>query len=150
MIRRPPRSTRTDTLLPYTTLFRSTIIASLTLDGDVRARFGIDPSLARLVRRGDTIRVSPTSGSPAIATSIIAVDPVVDPVTRLASVFARISASAEIAPVEPLNGEITISSNNSALRIPQIALLDDGGQKFFYTVIQGTHKRVDVNLVSND
>src|SRR3546814_6279883 len=25
MIRRPPRSTRTDTLLPYTTLFRSTL-----------------------------------------------------------------------------------------------------------------------------
>src|SRR3546814_7141752 len=54
---------------------------------------------------------SDLSGSPAIATSIIAVDPVVDPVTRLASVFARISASAEIAPGEPLKGEITISSN---------------------------------------
>src|SRR3546814_13733530 len=27
MIRRPPRSTRTDTLFPYTTLFRSTVIA---------------------------------------------------------------------------------------------------------------------------
>src|SRR3546814_11541856 len=26
MIRRPPRSTRTDTLFPYTTLFRSTLI----------------------------------------------------------------------------------------------------------------------------
>src|SRR3546814_17012614 len=29
MIRRPPRSTRTDTLFPYTTLFRSGILASL-------------------------------------------------------------------------------------------------------------------------
>src|SRR3546814_1202669 len=28
MIRRPPRSTRTDTLLPYTTLFRSIVSAS--------------------------------------------------------------------------------------------------------------------------
>src|SRR3546814_7944998 len=28
MIRRPPRSTRTDTLFPYTTLFRSPIISS--------------------------------------------------------------------------------------------------------------------------
>src|SRR3546814_1904049 len=27
MIRRPPRATRTDTLLPYTTLFRSTAVA---------------------------------------------------------------------------------------------------------------------------
>src|SRR3546814_18298541 len=28
MIRRPPRSTRTDTLFPYTTLFRSDVITS--------------------------------------------------------------------------------------------------------------------------
>src|SRR3546814_9551473 len=37
MIRRPPRSTRTDTLFPYTTLFRSTDArgykASMTYDG---------------------------------------------------------------------------------------------------------------------
>src|SRR3546814_9721032 len=32
MIRRPPRSTRTDTLFPYTTLFRSAIVA-FTLAG---------------------------------------------------------------------------------------------------------------------
>src|SRR3546814_2593832 len=31
MIRRPPRSTRTDTLFPYTTLFRSTRAADLPL-----------------------------------------------------------------------------------------------------------------------
>src|SRR3546814_1084274 len=35
MIRRPPRSTRTDTLLPYTTLFRSQPVA-----GDVAYLFG--------------------------------------------------------------------------------------------------------------
>src|SRR3546814_5447771 len=32
MIRRPPRSTRTDTLFPYTTLFRS-LLAAMLLDG---------------------------------------------------------------------------------------------------------------------
>src|SRR3546814_17683047 len=31
MIRRPPRSTRTDTLFPYTTLFRSTRISVVNL-----------------------------------------------------------------------------------------------------------------------
>src|SRR3546814_13319801 len=37
MLRRPPRSTRTDTLLPYTTLFRSvgiTDAASATISGN--------------------------------------------------------------------------------------------------------------------
>src|SRR3546814_19288120 len=36
MIRRPPRSTRTDTLFPYTTLFRSVLAARLaTAEGRV-------------------------------------------------------------------------------------------------------------------
>src|SRR3546814_11979159 len=32
MIRRPPRSTRTDTLFPYTTLFRSELVLVAVLD----------------------------------------------------------------------------------------------------------------------
>src|SRR3546814_14700539 len=36
MIRRPPRSTRTDTLFPYTTLFRSTGPAAGGLDAERR------------------------------------------------------------------------------------------------------------------
>src|SRR3546814_9398263 len=43
MIRRPPRSTRTDTLFPYTTLFRSLVLfVEITLEGrapDEQARF---------------------------------------------------------------------------------------------------------------
>src|SRR3546814_19685649 len=38
MIRRPPRSTRTDTLFPYTTLFRSRSAAAEGGDGAERAR----------------------------------------------------------------------------------------------------------------
>src|SRR3546814_3954132 len=34
MIRRPPRSTRTDTLFPYTTLFRSLVIVLGSRSGD--------------------------------------------------------------------------------------------------------------------
>src|SRR3546814_17805937 len=34
MIRRPPRSTRTDTLFPYTTLFRSPQLRLVTLDAE--------------------------------------------------------------------------------------------------------------------
>src|SRR3546814_2366798 len=36
MIRRPPRSTRTDTLFPYTTLFRSAGFASASRPGGLR------------------------------------------------------------------------------------------------------------------
>src|SRR3546814_16800099 len=40
MIRRPPRSTRTDTLFPYTTLFRSWR-GSILEDGTYRFRMGV-------------------------------------------------------------------------------------------------------------
>src|SRR3546814_1011302 len=36
MIRRPPRSTRTDTLFPYTTLFRSLALACASHSGEPR------------------------------------------------------------------------------------------------------------------
>src|SRR3546814_9554922 len=40
MIRRPPRSTRTDTLFPYPTLFRSRILGHLALH-----QFGVDDAV---------------------------------------------------------------------------------------------------------
>src|SRR3546814_16467044 len=45
MIRRPPRSTRTDTLFPYTTLFRS---AELYGESDRRRRIGAGLSSVEL------------------------------------------------------------------------------------------------------
>src|SRR3546814_3401307 len=56
MIRRPPRSTRTDTLFPYTTLFRSAVRPSgpafqhrVVLRGDLRAFVGGHRELAAAV-----------------------------------------------------------------------------------------------------
>src|SRR3546814_12892280 len=46
MIRRPPRSTRTDTLFPYTTLFRSLARG----DGAVVAEALLEPDLRRMAR----------------------------------------------------------------------------------------------------
>src|SRR3546814_11325609 len=46
MIRRPPRATRTDTLFPYTTLFRSRL-------GNGGESFG--PAVAEVHQRGDRI-----------------------------------------------------------------------------------------------
>src|SRR3546814_8430151 len=49
MLRRPPRSTRTDTLFPYTTLFRShwdiEALRGHVLDG-LRATFAADPLIS--------------------------------------------------------------------------------------------------------
>src|SRR3546814_2389776 len=46
MIRRSPRSTRTDTLFPYTTLFRSVACSRVAVDPPVLAHLGIQAGLA--------------------------------------------------------------------------------------------------------
>src|SRR3546814_14005721 len=55
MIRRPPRSTRTDTLFPYTTLFRSLRGNGMTKQKQSRVRHQVDRrSLAEEIR--DSLR----------------------------------------------------------------------------------------------
>src|SRR3546814_3549859 len=51
MIRLPPRSTRTDTLFPYTTLFRSSLKESITAF-DASVRNSIEEFGARLTAHG--------------------------------------------------------------------------------------------------
>src|SRR3546814_10603167 len=54
MIRRPPRSTRTDTLFPYTTLFRSAPQARVAAPALPAARTGRAAATARPYRRGSS------------------------------------------------------------------------------------------------
>src|SRR3546814_17083211 len=81
MIRRPPRSTRTDTLFPYTTLFRSVLVARQARRRELRigafdlAAFLTAAALATLAARA-TITVATvattiavTSHAPATATA---------------------------------------------------------------------------------
>src|SRR3546814_20064878 len=45
MIRRPPRSTRTDTLFPYTTLFRSKVLQKYTATSFDVTKYPLGPAL---------------------------------------------------------------------------------------------------------
>src|SRR3546814_9758296 len=55
MIRRPPRSTRTDTLFPYTTLFRSFMARVVALDGED----GVVDQGGNIGTRGLVLQVGP-------------------------------------------------------------------------------------------
>src|SRR3546814_1368284 len=54
MIRRPARSTRTDTLFPYPTLFRS--LSTLPEKDGYRAIYRVEPLIERLIAEGRTGR----------------------------------------------------------------------------------------------
>src|SRR3546814_3493255 len=69
MIRRPPRSTRTDTLFPYTTLFRSVLEGRISrtwmwgqeaFTGAVYEEYAESPSGQRLVQYFDKARMEIT------------------------------------------------------------------------------------------
>ena len=120
------------------------VVATVVQAGDLRARFGIDPALARRLGRGASLRVIPTGGGSAFSAPILSVDPVVDPVTRLASVYTLIPYQAGIGAGETLSATIQVTEGAMALTIPYAALLDDGGQPFVYVVARGIARRRDV------
>src|SRR3546814_2115287 len=75
MIRRPPRSTRTDTLFPYTTLFRSSSLRQVDTAGLCRAQFvaASRPRLNLELRFGTvTSCLEPTSWCSRIGRSEVA------------------------------------------------------------------------------
>src|SRR3546814_11982022 len=82
MIRRPPRSTRTDPLFPYTTLFRSHLIAAVSVSPDDRfvlrslTRFYtiLDEPLEALKRlwASSAVRTDPWIQSAELAAALIA------------------------------------------------------------------------------
>src|SRR3546814_15052095 len=65
MIRRPPRSTLTDTLFPYTTLFRSTWMIDRFGGAEIKARFL--PDLVSMEKIASYCLTKPGSGSDAAA-----------------------------------------------------------------------------------
>ena len=122
-----------------------TAVASIAGSGNLRARFGLDPAQASRIRPGMVIRVTPPSGVPFSA-PVLSVDPVVDPTTKLASLFINVPPGSGIGTNSALNGQLDLGSNGggAALTIPYAALLDDAGQPFVFVVSKGVAHRRDV------
>src|SRR3546814_18498923 len=66
MIRRPPRSTRTDTLFPYTTLFRSGVRAKDRRDALTLHRAQDRVNMPSAIDIGGVANAEPRSGRPPI------------------------------------------------------------------------------------
>ena len=120
------------------------VVATIARSGDLRARFGIDPALARRLVRGAQLRIIPSGGGSPFSAPVQSVDPVVDPITRLASVYTLVPAFAGIGAGEALSADVQVSEAAAALTIPYAALLDEGGQPFVFIVERGVARRRDV------
>ena len=121
-----------------------TVIATLSGNGNMQARFGIDPELARRLRPGTSLRIEPSDGSAAFSVPIRSVSPAADPQTRLGAVLATVPASRHLAPGLPLTAKAQIAAAGSAITVPYSALLDDGGQPYVFAVSKGVAHRKDV------
>src|SRR3546814_8429382 len=78
MIRRPPRSTRTDTLFPYTTLFRSAIFTRVVVNmtelagADLRGALTDRPAGRGLEELGDPLEVHLTQHATWVTSAAVA------------------------------------------------------------------------------
>jgi len=124
-------------------------ITTIARNGSGRARFGVDPALARRVAIGAGLTVRTAGGERSYGTRVIAVDPVVDPATRLGAVFAEvppgIGAGESLSAVLALPGG-PAPPKGAALSVPYAALLDDGGQSYVYVVAGNVARRHDVTV----
>ena len=122
-----------------------TTVATIVGRGDVRARFGVDPTIVSRIQPGAAVQIQPAGGGSPITAIIVGVDPSVDATTRLASVFVRVPAGLGIAVGVPLRATIQVGATQQGIIIPYSALLDDGGRSYVFVVTKGVAKRVDVS-----
>src|SRR3546814_19140400 len=73
MIRRPPRSTRTDTLFPYTTLFRSIVTGTSLTPAAAGAGLAVGPAsrLPSKLPQPDSSNAAPALRPPPLTTDFI-------------------------------------------------------------------------------
>lgn len=119
-------------------------IATIVAPGKVRARFGIDPALAVMLRTGQPVKVATLNDSGRGMARVVGIDPQTDPTTRLAALYADIPASIGAGAGEPLKAQLTVTHGAAGITIPYAALLDEGGRSYVFVVRGGIARRVDV------
>jgi RND family efflux transporter MFP subunit len=133
------------TAKPGDQLAAGATLATVAAQGDLRARFGIDPALAQRVHPGQSISIDTINGTAPAKVAVVGVDPQIDPTTRLASVYVRIPAALHLGAGEPLRATLQVGASSTGITIPYAALLDDGGRSYVFVVKNGVAKSRDVS-----
>lgn len=129
---------------PGDTLAPGMSVATIVPSSARRAKFGIDPEEARLIRPGAPLRIVAANGDAKYGVTVRSVDPGVDPSTRLAAIYADLPAGAAIGAGEPLIGELVLERSSGLPTIPYEAILSDAGQPYTYVVRKGVARRANL------
>jgi membrane fusion protein, multidrug efflux system len=119
-------------------------VASISRISDVRVRFGVDPVTARSLRAGMRLHIAGNAARAPLDVPIQSINPVVDPQTKLAALFATVPNGSAISVGETLTATIDTGASLATPDVPYTALLDDGGQPYVYVVARGVAHRRNV------
>ena len=125
-----------------------TIVATVAPVAARRARFGIDPDLARQIRIGSPVSIAIANGNSAIDAAVQSIDIGTDPTNRLASVYVDLPPPVRIGAGEALAAELTINASSQLPTIPYTALLDEAGQSYVFVIRNGKAYRANVTVGS--
>jgi RND family efflux transporter MFP subunit len=115
-------------------------VAKIAVRGDLRGRFGVEPSVLARLRVGGAVTLRGSGGAAPASARITAIDPLVDPATRLAAVYTTLPAGRGAG--EPLAADLALGSATPGVSVPEAALGDDAGHPFVYVVTGGiAHRR---------
>lgn len=133
----------TVTQSPGDVVAAGTTVATIGATNNLRARFGVDPALARRIAIGAAIHITPANGTPFDA-RVLSASPIIDPQTHMAPIMAAVPPGSGLGGGDALRGEVAVTNDQNVLTIPYSALLDDGGQPYVFVVRSDVAHRVDV------
>src|SRR3546814_4311291 len=127
MMRRPPRSTRTDTLFPYTTLFRT--FEATSQQPYLCLRIDIDPGwVADLLAQLPAAVLPPEPASRALYLARTSA-PLLDAVLRLARLLDTPGEAAVLAPLALREIQYRVLTGELGGRLRQLCEVDGPSQR---------------------
>jgi RND family efflux transporter MFP subunit len=112
----------------------------------LRARLGVEPNDAQRMAPGQTVRLSPVSGTGSFLGHIQSVDKRVDPTTRLAGVLVLLPGGGGFMPGETIKGKVVVGHHASAPSVPRAALLYEGDAPYVFVAAGGKAVKRPVRL----
>lgn len=132
-------------------LQEGTILTTLQgVDDAMHVDFDVSQEVARTLRNGDVVTISPGANVPPLQARIVAVDSRVDPTTRNAAVRARIAnVNHTVTPGASVRVRVPVGPSRKAIAVPVSALRKGpaGDHVFVIAEDQNGQTRVSVRPV---